>query len=114
MMANPDDKQQARAPMREQLNLIMAMQVHGLDGNGPFLREILKRRDTDRLTKYNGEVVINPKESVLVLYKYAEGGNMDMYTIMFCKLFLTEPQKSNCRASGSRVSWCSSQSLQFK
>ena len=38
MMAHPDDKQQARAPMRKQLNLIMAMQAHGLDGNGPFLR----------------------------------------------------------------------------
>ena len=72
MMAHNDDKRHAHNEMRNQLNVIMAMQVHGTDGGGPFAKELCAEHETPRLTKVGEDdnPLKDPKEAVLVCYKY--------------------------------------------
>ena len=78
MMAHPDEKKIAHNAMRDQLNTIMAMQVHDTDG-GLLIKEVCKKRDEPRLIKVDNDTPeTEPKESVLICYKYDKAARKHM------------------------------------
>ena len=78
MMAHPDEKKIAHNAMRDQLNTIMAMQLHDTDG-GLFIKEVCKKRDEPRLIKVDNDMPeTEPKESVLICYKYDKAARKHM------------------------------------
>ena len=66
--------------------------MHGADG-GLFIDTICKTRDTDRLQLYNGETCKDPKESVILFYKYDKAGrkHMEMLEVVIEKKSNSNP-----------------------
>ena len=78
MLASTEDKKKAHAALRDELSIMMAKQLHGMDG-GVFLDTLCKTRDGPRLVKHGSSTpLVDPKESVLVCYKYDKAARRHM------------------------------------